>query len=123
MPLVAGLWLGFPSWQVAFLVVDFNAEELKQRIPGLVTYLLMALNVVFVLLAVSFSLWLTVRLFPDSRVVQATRSLAGYGAVGWLHSEKLFYPLVLLAGQIAFWIGVRVLCGAAVRRLEGWEES
>jgi hypothetical protein len=80
-------------------------------------------NVVFVLLAVASSLWLMIRLFPDSRVVLALESLAGFRAVGSLFSEGLLYPLVLLAGQIAFWMGARALWGAAVRRLEGWEEG
>jgi hypothetical protein len=55
--------------------------------------------------------------------VLAIRVLAGYGAVGWIFSEKLWIPFVLVSGQVVFWVGVKVLWDAAVRRLERWEES
>lgn len=141
---IAGVWLQFPLWQIGFLVgiiiwggtgasvatmaigglsVDFTAKELKQRISVVVSYLLMGVNSVFVLWIIATFVWLMVRLFPDSRVVLALQALAGYGAVGWLFSDSLWIPLVLASGQAVFWIGMRVLWDAAVRRLEGWEES
>jgi hypothetical protein len=142
--LVAGMWLRFPWWQIGFLAgltiwglaggsvmtmaigglwVDFTAEELKQRIPALIAYLMMGLNLSFVLVTTAAFVWLMVRLYPDSRVVLAVQALAGYGPVGWIFSEKLWIPLTLMASQVLFWLGAKALWAAAVRRLEGWEES
>ena len=142
--LVAGMWLRFLWWQIGFLAgltiwglaggsvmtmaigglwVDFTAEELKQRIPALIAYLMMGLNLSFVLVTTVAFVWLMVRLFPDSRVVLAVQALAGYGPVGWIFSDKLWIPLTLVASQVLFWLGAKALWAAAVRRLEGWEES
>ena len=142
--LAAGLWLQFPLWQDGFLVgmtiwglagtsiatlaigglkVDFTVEELKQRTSMVTSYLMMGLNMVFGLLTIATSVWLMVRLFPESRVVLALQAFAGYGAVGWLFSDKLWIPLGLVSSQVVFWVGVKLLWDAAVRRLEGWEES
>lgn len=142
--LIAGLWLHLPLWQIGFLVgisiwgltgtvaatvaigglsVDFSVDELKQRISTLAYYLTMGLDLIFVLLTVATSVWLIIRLFPHSGVVLAIQVLAGYRAVGWIFSDKVWAPLALVSGQVAFWVGVKVLWDAAVRRLEGWEES
>jgi hypothetical protein len=140
--LIAGLWLQFPWWQIGFLAgvtiwglaggsvvtmaigglrVDFSAEELKQRTPAVISYLMMGLNLGFVLITTAAFVWLMVRLFPDSTAVRAIQPLAGYAAVGWLFSDKLWVPLGLVGSQVLFWIGARALWAAAVRRLEGWE--
>jgi len=142
--LVAGMWLQFPWWQIGFLVgmtiwgltggsvvtmaigglrVDFSAEELKQRTPTVTGYLMMGLNLGFALITTAAFVWLMVRLFPESTAVLAIQSLAGYAAVGWLFSDKLWVPFGLVVSQILFWIGARALWAAAVRRLEGWEGS
>jgi hypothetical protein len=140
--LVAGMWLQFPWWQMGLLAgvtiwglaggsvvtmaigglrVDFCAEELKQRTPTVTGYLMMGLNLSFVLVTTAAFVWLMVRLFPDSAAVLAIQSLAGYAAVGWLFSDKLWVPLGLVGSQVLFWIGAKALWTAAVRRLEGWE--
>jgi hypothetical protein len=142
--LVAGLWLQFPLWQVGALVattlwglaggsvatlalgglkVDFTVAELKQRTHTVTGYLMMGLNFVFALSTITITVWLIVRLFPDSRVIVAMRALADYGAVGWIFSDRLWIPLGLLASQVVFWAGATRLWNAAVRRLEAWEES
>lgn len=142
--LIAGTWLQFPLWQIGFLIgmivwgsagasaatvalgglrVDFTAGELRQRTSILTNYLMMGLNAVFVLLTTVTCTWLMVRLFRDSRVVLAIQALAGYGGVEWVFSDKPWAPLALVGAQVAFWIGVKVLWEAAVRRLEGWEGS
>jgi hypothetical protein len=142
--LVAGMWLRFPWWQIGFLAgltiwglaggsvvtmaigglrVDFTAEELKQRTPTVTGYLMMGLNLGFVLITTAAFVWLMIRLFPDSPTVLAIQSLAGYAVVGWLFSDKLWVPLGLVGSQVLFWIGARALWAAAVRRLEGWEGS
>lgn len=142
--LAAGLWLQFPLWQVGFLVgmtiwglagasiatvaigglkVDFTVEELKKRASMVMGYLMMGLNMVFGLLTIATSVWLMVRLFPESRVVLVLQALADYGAAGWLFSDKLWIPLGLVSSQVVFWVGVKLLWDAAVRRLEEWEES
>jgi hypothetical protein len=138
----AGIWLQFPLWQIGFLVgmtilglagasvmtvavgglsVDFTAEELKQRTSAGVSYLLMGINSIYMLLTIATFVWLMIRLFSDSLVVAAIQALAGFGAVGWLFSDSLWGPIALLTGQVAFWIVVKVLWDAAVRRLETWE--
>jgi hypothetical protein len=140
--LVAGMWLQFPWWQIGFLVgvtiwglaggsvmtmaigglrVDFAAEALKQRTPMMTSYLMMGLNLSFVLATTVAFVWLMVRLFPGSLAVLAIQSLAGYAAVGWLFSDKLWAPLGLVGIQVLFWIGARTLWAATVRRLERWE--
>jgi hypothetical protein len=140
--IIAGIWLQFPLWQIGFLVgmtilglagasimttavgglsVDFSAEELKQRISLGVSYLLMGINSIYMLLTIATFVWLMIRLFVDSLVVAAIQALAGFGAVGWLFSDSWWSPIVLLTGQMAFWIGVKALWDAAVRRLETWE--
>lgn len=140
--IIAGTWLQFPLWQIGFLVgttilglagasvmttavgglsVDFTAEELKQRTSAGVSYLLMGINSIYMLLTIATFVWLMIRLFSDSLVVAAIQALAGFGAVGWLFSDSLWGPIALLTGQFAFWIVVKVLWDAAVRRLETWE--
>jgi hypothetical protein len=84
---------------------------------------MIGLNSVFVLLTISTCTWLMVRLFPDSSVVLAIKALASFGAVGWFFSDSPWIPFSLVGGQVVFWIGAKVLWNAAVRRLEGWEES
>jgi hypothetical protein len=142
--LIAGLWLQFPWWQIGFLAgvtiwglaggsvvtmaigglrIDFSAEELKERTPMLTGYLMMGLNLCFVLMTTAAFVWLMVRLFPDSPAVVAIQSLAGSAVVDWLFSDRLWVPLVLVGSQILFWIGARALWTAAVHRLEGWEGS
>ena len=140
--IIAGMWLQFPLWQIGSLAgmtilglagasvmtvavgglsVDFTAEELNQRMSLGVSYLLMGINSVYMLLTIAVFVWLVIRLFSDSLVVVAIQALAGFGAVGWLFSDSLWGPIALLIGQVAFWIGVKILWGAAVRRLETWE--
>ncbi|KPK92868.1 MAG: hypothetical protein AMJ88_09720 [Anaerolineae bacterium SM23_ 63] len=140
--IIAGMWLQFPLWQIGSLAgmtilglagasvmtvavgglsVDFTAEELNQRMSLGVSYLLMGINSVYMLLTIAVFVWLVIRLFSDSLVVVAIQTLAGFGAVGWLFSDSLWGPIALLIGQVAFWIGVKILWGAAVRRLETWE--
>jgi hypothetical protein len=142
--LVAGMWLQFPWWQIGFLAgvtlwglaggsamtmaigglrVDFSAEELKQRTSTVTSFLMMGLNLSFVLITTASLVWLMVRLFPDSRLVLVVQSLAGYAPVGWLFSDKLWIPLGLVGIQVLFWIGAGALWAAAVRRLEEWEGS
>lgn len=82
----------------------------------------MGLDLVSVSLTMGISVWLMVHLFPDSPFVQAIQPLAGYGLIGWLFSDSLVLPLALASGQVVFWIGVKALRAAAVRRLEGWKE-
>jgi hypothetical protein len=140
--IIASIWLQFPLWQIGFLVgmtilglagasvmtvavgglsVDFTAEELKQRISVVVSYLLMGINSIYMLLTIATFVWLMIRLFSDSRVVLAIQALSNISAIGWLFSDSLWTPIALLIGQVAFGIGVKVLWDAAVRRLEAWE--
>lgn len=142
--MIAGMWLQFSLWEIGFLVgtvvwgltgtsvatvaigglkVDFTVEEVKRRISTPVNYLMMGLNMIFTLLTIATSVWLIVRLFPDSGVVLAIQALAGYAAVAWILSDTVWPPLALVGGQVVFGVGVKVLWAAAVRRLEGWEES
>jgi hypothetical protein len=141
--LIAGIWLQFPPWQIGFLVtmaiwglagtsvatmaigglkVDFTAEELKQRIPTVTSYLMMGLNLIFVLLTIVTFVWLMIRLVPHSPDVLAIQVLSGYPLIGWFFSTKPWFPLTILGGQLIFWIGVKAFWNAAVRRLESWEE-
>lgn len=141
---VAGVWLQFPVWQTAVLVgtavwglagasvatmaigglkVDFLAEDLRQRTSTLTNYLAMGLNVVFVFLTIITSIWLIVHLFPDSLAALAIRGLASSSAVGWIFSSDIGIPLGLVAGQIVFWVGFKLLWDLAARRLERWEAS
>jgi ABC-2 type transport system permease protein len=140
--LVSGLLLKFSLWQTGFLLgittwgltgasaatvaigglkVDFNAAELKGRIPILISYLIMGLNMVFVQMTIAIFVWLMVRLYPQSEIVTTIKVLSEYGVVGWIFSKKLWGPVLLIAGQVVFWIGVKALWNAAVRRLEAWE--
>jgi hypothetical protein len=141
--LIAGIWLQFPPWQIGLLVtmaiwglagtsvatmaiggvkVDFTAEELKQRIPTMTSYMMIGLNLIFVLLTVIAFVWLMIRLFPDSPDVLAIQALSGYPLIGWLFSTKPWFPFTILGGQLIFWTGVKIIWSAAVRRLESWEE-
>jgi hypothetical protein len=141
--LIAGTWLQFPPWQIGILVamaiwglagtslatlaiggmkVDFTDEELKQRIPTVTSYLMMGLNLIFVLLTIIAFIWLMIRLFPDSLDVLTIQALSGYPLIGWFFSTKPWFPLAILGGQLIFWIGTKTIWSAAVRRLENWEE-
>ncbi len=106
---------------IGSLKIDFEAEELKQRVPVIVSYLVMALNGVFMLLTIGAGIWLIIRLLPDSSVAFVVRMLSGSSAVGWLISEELWIPIALVGSQVAFWLGMKLLWNAAVRRLESWE--
>jgi hypothetical protein len=140
--LIAGLLLRWPLWQIGFLTgffvwasagssaatnamggltVDFTAEELKQRIPASISYLQMALNLLFALLCIGICLWLMVRLFPEDQSLLVLQILSQYRIVGWLFSASPWIPLILVGAQGAFWIGVMILWRAAVQRLERWE--
>jgi hypothetical protein len=140
--LISGLWLRFPPWQIAFLLgittyglagaslaavvtgglsIDFNAEELKQRIPILTSYLLMVVNLIYMLSITLIGIWLIVRLFPESGAVMAIRALADFGVVGWIFSSKLWGLFISGAIQVLFWISMKLLWNAAVSRLESWE--
>ena len=140
--LVAGLLIRLPLWQIGFLIgvaiwgsagasaatagmgglaVNFAAEELKQRIPSSISFLQMALDLLFTLLTIGTCLWLMVRAFPGSQTVLVLQTLSRYRFVGWLFSASLWIPLAPAGAQGAFWIGVLMLWRAAVRRLEQWE--
>jgi len=142
--LVAGMWLQFLWWQIGFLSgltiwglaggsvmtmaigglrIDFTAEELKQRTPTVTSFVMMGLNLSFVLVTSATFVWLMVRMFPDSQAVVAIQSLVAFAAVGWLFSDTLWVPLGLVGSQVLFWIGAKVLWNAAVLRLERWEAS
>ena len=142
--LIVGVGLDFPLWQIGFLlgmaiwglagasvatlaiggiVVKFTVEDLRKRVSVLISYLVIGLNSVFVLLIISTCVWIMIRLFPDSGVVLSLKALADFGAVGWFFSDNLWIPFSLVGGQVVFWIGTKLLWDAAVRRLEGWEES
>jgi hypothetical protein len=103
------------------LKIDFGVEEVRRRTPTLPGYIMMGLNLTFVLVTTASFVWLLIRLLPDSRLVLAIQSLAGYTPVSWLFSNKVWGPLILVSCQVLFWIGARVLWVAAVHRLEGWE--
>ena len=142
--LPTGIMLRFPWWQIGFLAgltiwgltggsavtiaiggltIDFGVEELGRRTPTLPSYIMIGLNLSFVLVTTASFVWLLIRLLPDSRLVLAIQSLAGYTPVSWLLSETLWVPLILVVSQVLFWIGARALWTAAVHRLEGWEGS
>jgi hypothetical protein len=142
--LITGLMLQFPWWQIGFLVgltiwgltggsivtmaigglkIDFGVEELRRRTPTVPSYIMMGLNLSFVLVTTASFVWFLIRLLPDSPLVLAIQSLAGYTPVSWLLSDELWVPLVLVGSQVLFWIGASALWTAAVHRLEGWEGS
>jgi hypothetical protein len=142
--LITGMMLRFPWWQIGFLAgltiwgltggsavtmaigglkIDFDVEEIGRRTPTLPSYLMMGLNLTFVLVTTASFVWLLIRLLPDSRLVLAIKSLAGYTPVSWLLSDKSWVPLILVGSQVLFWIGARALWTAAIHRLEDWEGS
>jgi hypothetical protein len=104
------------------LKVDFTAEDLKQRIPTVTSYMMMGLNLIFVFLTMVAFVWLMIRLFPDYPDVLAIQALSDFPVIGWFFSPSPLIPLSLLGGQVIFWVGVKVIWSAAVRRLESWEE-
>jgi hypothetical protein len=140
--LISGVLLQFPLWQIGFLLgitiyglagaslatvaaggwsIRFNIEEVKRRISTSISYLLMAVNLIYMLSMAATCIWFMIRLFSDSKVILAIRSLASFGAIGWIFSDELSIPLILLSIQVIFWIGVKMLWDAAVQRLEKWE--
>jgi len=137
-----GILLGFPAWQIGMLVgvaawgtgaatltalclggskVDFDAEEPRQRIPMLISYITMAINTLFFLLTISTGIWIATRILPPESLDHMRAVLGGFSATGWLLADKICIPVLLLAGQVAFWIGAGLMWRAAVRRLESWE--
>ncbi len=140
--LMAGWWLGLSPWQLGLLIglviweltgasltalamggltVDFTAEDLKQRISTLANYLTMGLGFLLAMLTTIAGVWLVVHLFPESEAVRVLQPFAGHGAVSWVFSSAPWPPLILLGGQAAYFVGVKVLWDGAVRRLEKWE--
>ena len=103
------------------LTVDFAREELRQRIPMRISYLQMALNLVFALLSIGGCLWLIVRLFPEDPTVLVLQTMSRFRLVGWLYSASPWIPGLLAGAQGALLVGVVMLWRAAVRRLERWE--
>jgi hypothetical protein len=140
---LTGSWLRFPFWQTVVLVgialwgltgaslmtqaiagwkVDFSVADLRKRSTSAMNYLIMGLNLAFVLITAALFIWIMVRLLPESDAVQAIAALSGFNTIGWLFSPALWPPLILGLGQVAFWIATIILWNTAVRRLEAWEE-
>jgi hypothetical protein len=140
--LISGVLLQFPFWQVGILLgitiyglagaslatvatggwsIRFNIEDLKRRISTPVSYMLMAVNLIFMLSITSACIWFMIRLFPDRQLISAIRSLSNFSLIGWIFSDKWWIPLILLCIQAIFWIGIKILWDAAIRRLENWE--
>jgi hypothetical protein len=140
--LIVSLWLQLSVWQIIFLMcitilgltgasavttaigglkVDFSVEELKQRIPSLISYIIMGVNLIFALLTVVLSTWLIYQLYPESSVVIVIRTLLENSVAGWFFQATFGPPITLLGALGVFVVGVRVLWGTAVHRLEEWE--
>ncbi len=140
--LVVSLWLQLPVWQSTFLMcitilgltgasavttaigglkVDFSVEELKQRIPTLISYMIWGVNLIFALLIVVLSTWLIYQLYPESGVVIVVRTVFENSVVSWFFHATFGPPLILLGALGVFVVGLRMLWGAAVHRLEEWE--
>jgi hypothetical protein len=140
---LAGLWMRFSLLQIGLLVgvsvwglagasamttalggltVDFTADQVKRRVPWWASSLAMGLNLVFVLLTIATAAGLTLYFFPESSgVVGHLLAEAGGEAQAFLgFAELLLVPLNI---QAVFWIGVKLLWDAAVRRLERWEKK
>ena len=140
---LAGLWMRFSLLQIGLLVgvsvwglagasavttalggltVDFTADQVKRGVPWWASSLAMGLNLVFVLLTIATAAGLVLYLFPESGgVVGHLLAEAGGEAQAFLgRAELLLVPLNI---QAVFWIGVKLLWDAAVRRLEGWEKK
>jgi hypothetical protein len=132
-----------PIWQILFLIgslawglagasaaavaagalgADFAVEDPRRRVSGPIAWLALGLGVVFLLFNVLTVSWIGIHLYPESEMVRASRqALGGFSIIGWLFAESGWAPWLLGIGQMAYWVGVRVLWTAAVRRLEGWE--
>jgi len=109
------------SVAVAGLKADFSVQESKKRTPEVAKFLIIALNMLFVLLTVITAAWLAIRLFPGSQIVAVIQLLSSFRAVGWLLSENVSIPLALGSFHVLFWLGAMIIWQAAVRRLERWE--
>ena len=141
--LIVSWWLQLPAWQIIVLMcitilgltgasaittaisglkVDFSVEELKQRVPTLMSYIIIGVNLIFTLLIVVLSIWLINRLYPESGVVIVIRAVLENSVVGWFFHATFGPPLALLGALGMFVICVRTLWGTAVHRLEEWEE-
>jgi hypothetical protein len=77
----------------------------------------------FVALTLAAAVWSIIHLQPDSPSVSAIRALAGFPLVGWFFADTIWLPLVLLTGQIVFWLAAARTWSAAVNRLEQWESG
>jgi hypothetical protein len=140
--LIVGLWLQLPVWQIIFLMcitilgltgasaittaisgikVDFSVEELKQRVPTLMSYVIIGVNLIFTLLTVVLSTWVIYQLYPESGVVIVIRTVLENSLVGWFFHPTFGPPIILLGALGVFAVGVRMLWGAAIHRLEEWE--
>ena len=140
--LIVGLWLQLPVWQIIFLMcitilgltgasaittaisgikVDFSVEELKQRVPTLMSYVIIGVNLIFTLLTVVLSTWVIYQLYPESGVVIVIRTVLENSVVGWFFHPTFGPPIILLGALGVFAVGVRMLWGAAIHRLEEWE--
>jgi hypothetical protein len=140
--LVSGCLLRLSAWQIGFLMgiaiwcwsggslsalsvaalkVDFEADELKARIPISASFVTMALNGALSLLTIGAGLWVIIRLLPESSVALVIRLMSGFTIVEWLLSDALWVPVVLVGSQVVYWIGVRLLWNTAVQRLQTWE--
>lgn len=142
--LIAGIWLRFQLWQIGLLAaivtwglagtslmtmaiggvkIDFTAEELKQRIPTFTSYLMMSVNLIFLLSTTSALVWLIIQLRPDSPDLLAIQGLSGYPLFGWIFSSNLLIPTALLGSQVVFWMAGKRLWDVAIHRMAAWEES
>jgi|GEM_PF-1247254 len=140
---LAGLWMRFSLLQIGLLVgvsvwglagasamttalggltVDFAADQVKRRVPWWASSLAMGLNLVFVLLTIATAAGLALYLFPESggAVGHLLAEAGGEAQAFWGFAELLLVPLNI---QAVFWIGMKLLWDAAVRRLERWEKK
>jgi hypothetical protein len=138
--IIIGLLAHFPIWQIGFLVgtlalgllgaaslstaygaltAKFSVEDpAKQSVSLLHQWGALLLSGIFMLLTFTTTVWLLVNIFPESDVVLPIKAMASFPAVGWLLADINWLPIVFVASQVVFWVGVRALLKAAIRRLE-----
>jgi hypothetical protein len=103
------------------LLADFSVAQVKQRIPTYAGYLVMGVNLAFVLLTMVMVAGLGFYLFPASSET-IHQMLTAYSD----ESQTSIAAGILLAPvnlHLLFWVGVKLLWDAAIRRLEHWERT
>ena len=109
----------FVTMAIAVLKVDFFRDNVRTRISGLSSCLIMGINALLILMIFFSMTWIMLQIYPDSQVAVVIRALVEIDAFQHITSHWIWLGLLLIVIQCMLWFSGKKLWDAAVRRLNG----